>query len=349
LADRARQTSGPRRAKGRFAFGPSFALASDAEELERALLAAYRSSATEVLGELWEADVERLCGERWKPRPRSKVTRAGWCSCQIMLGGERVSLRRPRVRSTQGREIELPTFKVAAGRDLLGREAVEDVTAAITTGSFPLGRHHRDAIGLDFVERLADRMSAVQAVARGSFERGLLIASLDFRDQTFLGAVGIEPNGGRRLEGIYAGSPANEESVDRFLNELVAKHRRSAPPDVFFVGEDAVIHQAIRRHFGASAILQRSSHEKCRRVLGLLPSQLQSNVLESLLEAYARHDARAAERALRSLHKRLERDHPRAAAALAEGLPETLTLHRMGGGVSHTRARAASRTQQPGP
>ena len=45
---------------GRLAFAPSLALGSGSDELGRALVDAYRLSATDVLAELWEADVERL-------------------------------------------------------------------------------------------------------------------------------------------------------------------------------------------------------------------------------------------------------------------------------------------------
>ncbi len=330
---------------GRLAFAPSLALGSGSDELGRALVDAYRLSATDVLAELWEADVERLCGERWKPRPRSRVSRAGWCGCQIVLGGEPVSLRRPRVRSVKGREIELPTFKAAAERDLLDRAAIEDVTAVVTTGVFPPGRHPRDPIAADFVEGLANRMSAVQAMPRANFELGLLIASIDFPDQTFLGAVGVEPDGTRQLAGLRAGSPDNGSSIEAFLEELAARHRRSAPPDVFFVGESPEIVAAIRKHFGPGVTLQRSPHEKRRRVLGMLPVSLQPGVLESLLDAYAQPDARSVERAYRAVVKTLEGDHPEAAAELSEGLSETLTLHRL----ADATARTSATSTQPNP
>jgi len=168
----------PSRAKGTgdepFPIDPSIDLGAGSDELERAILESFRRSAVDVLGELWEEDVGRLCGERWKPRPRARFARAGWCGCQIVLGGDRVSLRRPRVRSNRGKEMELPSFRAAASRDLLDRGAVEDITATITTGAFPPGRYPREPIAEQFVERLAGRMSAVHAMPRSGFEPGLL-------------------------------------------------------------------------------------------------------------------------------------------------------------------------------
>lgn len=336
-----------KRGRGRFAFGPTLGLGSGPDELELALLDAYRFAAKDVLAELWAADVERLCGERWKPRARSEVTRAGWCACEIVLAGKVVSLRRPRVRSVKGSEIDLPTFKVVSTHDPLDRGAVEDITAAITTGAFPPGRHAREPIAADFVAGLAGRMSAVQSMPRGDFEPGILISTVEFPDQSFLGAVGIDYDGQRRLACLRAGSVSNPASVAALLDDLVAKHRRSAPPEIFFIGEQPGIRAAIFEYFGASAIFQRSPHEKRRAVLGLLPSSLQPSVLENLLDAYAQTDARDAELALLDVVSSLERDYSAAAATLSDGLAETLTLHRLAGRGTRTTARKGSRTPAP--
>jgi putative transposase len=336
----------PSRAKGTgdepFPIDPSIDLGAGSDELERAILESFRRSAVDVLGELWEEDVRRLCGERWKPRPRARFARAGWCGCQIVLGGDRVSLRRPRVRSNRGKELELPSFWAAASRDLLDRGAVEDITATITTGAFPPGRYPREPIAEQFVERLAGRMSAVHAMPRSGFEPGLLVAAVDFPDQTFLGAVGIDEKGERHLAGLRAGSPRSREAVDGFLEELLNRHRRSAPPLVFFVGEGPVIHESIRKRFGDDAALHRSPHEKRRRVLGLLPPRLQPTVLDSLLDAYEGTDPTTIGRRLREVLAELSTDHPAAREALSEGLEETFTMQRLASAASRPRRRKRS-------
>jgi len=335
-------------ASKKFAFGPSLELGSCRDEVEHAILGAYRTAALEVLGELWEANVESLCGLRWQRRVKPKMTRAGWCACQLTLGGERLDVRRPRVRSNKGKEVELPTIKAATQRDMLDRAAVEDVTAAVTTGTYPLDRHRRDEIAVDFVEGLINRVSAGQASFRGQFAPGLLIGAVDFPDQSFLGAVSIEHSGKRTLAGLRAGSPEDATSVEGFLEDLVAKHRRSAPPEVFFACEEPIIHAAIRQRFGSAAILQRSPQDKRRRVLGRLPPSVQPSILEDLLSAYQQPSARAAQKALEQVAESLTGTYPEAAAVLREGLEETLTLHRLGDGSTRRTPTRAQRTANPG-
>jgi hypothetical protein len=345
MAERAKSASGQVSAKKKFAFDSTVEVSSCRDEVENATLDAYRSGALEVLAELWEENVEHLCGQRWQRRVKPKMTRAGWCACQLMLGGKRLDVRRPRVRSNKGKEVELPTIKAATQRDLLDRAAIEDVTAAVTTGTYPLERHPRDEIGVNFVEGLINRMSATQASYRGEFAAGLLIGAIEFPDQSFLGAVSITQDGSRSLVGLRAGSQRSSANVEGFLDDLVAKHRRSAPPAVFFVCEEPTIHEAIRARFGSAAILQRSPQDKRRRVLGLLPPSIQPSILEDLLEAYAQKSGRAAHKALQEVIKSLEGSYPEAASALADGLDDSLTMHRLGdssGRTAATRAQPAT-------
>ena len=66
--------------------------------------------------------------------------------------------------------------------------------------------------------------------------------------------------------------------------------------------------------------------------LVILPtaSTTEMDVLKEVLsQAYATRDAKRAARLLENLARRLESDHPSAAASLREGLQETLTLTRL--------------------
>jgi hypothetical protein len=244
------------------------------------------------------------------------------------------------VRSVQGKEIELPTFKAAARRDLLDRHALEDVTASVTTGSFPRDRFPRERIPEEFVDRLASQLGAEHAVPKGPFDTGLLIAPIDFPDQSFLGAVGIDASARRRIVGLRAGAAESEENVRGLLDEVIARHSGQAPPAVFIVGEQPTLVSALTERFGRSILIQRCQHEKRRRVLGLLPPSQQPPTLEALLDAYASADAKTAKRALQKILRSLEGSYDAAAAAMRDALDDTLTLQRLGVAKSQRRSDA---------
>ncbi len=324
----------------RFGFEPALVLRAYQDELFDGLGAWCRDAARDVLSEMWVADVEGLCGERWRPRPRSRVARAGWCRTEIMLGGERIPVRRPRVRSAQGREVELRSFRASADTDFLGRSVIEDVCAAVATGRFPEERYLRSPIQAAFVDQLVARLGALHATPKGEFDPGLLIHELTFPDLSFLGALGIDARGQRRLLGLASGRLDDPARVEALLTGVVGRHRRSAPPAVCLVGESPVVHSVLRTIFGSSVIIQRCPSEKRRRTLDRLPPSLQPAVLEDLLAAYASPNAQLARRALDRVARSLAPDHPEAAAALRDGLDETLALPKLAGTKS-PRSRSA--------
>jgi putative transposase len=67
-----------------------------------------------------------------------------------------------------------------------------------------------------------------------------------------------------------------------------------------------------------------------RNVSEALPEQLRASVRTAMNQAYATGDAKRARRLLDNLARRLEDQHPGAAASLREGLDETLTVMRLG-------------------
>ena len=69
---------------------------------------------------------------------------------------------------------------------------------------------------------------------------------------------------------------------------------------------------------------------KVRNVTGHLPEQYRSAVKYQMLRAYRMRRYAEAKRALDQLLRELIDLNPDAARSLAEGLEETLTLHRLG-------------------
>jgi putative transposase len=87
---------------------------------------------SQVLAAMMEQDREDLCGPRWKRDPDRNAGRAGTTESEVTLGGRRVPIRRPRVRTKDGHEMELPSFAFAAGRDPLDRHAMNAVACGIS-------------------------------------------------------------------------------------------------------------------------------------------------------------------------------------------------------------------------
>ncbi|MPY95606.1 MAG: hypothetical protein GEV08_21885, partial [Acidimicrobiia bacterium] len=100
-------------------------------------------------------EVTRLCGP-WNARdPQRDCVRGGTAPSSVVMGGQRLPVRRPRVHALdengdQAGEVPLATFGVFAQGDLLTRTVVERMLAGVATRSFervadPIGERHRKA------------------------------------------------------------------------------------------------------------------------------------------------------------------------------------------------------------
>src|SRR5207342_3927880 len=80
----------------------TIALAELAGAAREGLLALAVGTGLGVLGELLAADVDRLVGPKGRHNPDRTAVRHGAEPGQVTLGGRRVRVDRPRVRSTDG-------------------------------------------------------------------------------------------------------------------------------------------------------------------------------------------------------------------------------------------------------
>ena len=61
--------------------------------------------------EVLEAERVALCGERYTHVVDREASRAGHVASSLVLGGRRVAVSRPRVRSAEGHELKLPSWQ----------------------------------------------------------------------------------------------------------------------------------------------------------------------------------------------------------------------------------------------
>src|SRR5215218_8195708 len=110
------------------------ALAELAGAAREGLLALAVGTGLGVLDSLLEADVDRLVGPKARHQPG-----------QVTLGGRRVRVDRPRVRSADGTgELTLPTWQAFASTELLDQLALERMLAKLSTRRY---RHGLEPVG----------------------------------------------------------------------------------------------------------------------------------------------------------------------------------------------------------
>jgi putative transposase len=116
------------------------AVAELAGAAREGLLALAIGTGLQVLEALLAEDVARLVGVKGRHLPERGAVRHGAEAGQVTLGGRRVRVRRPRVRTADGtREVAVPTYQAFASTDLLDQLAVERMLAKLSTRRYQAG------------------------------------------------------------------------------------------------------------------------------------------------------------------------------------------------------------------
>ena len=101
-------------------------------DTKTALMELAVASGLHVVQAMFEEDRTALCGPRYQQGLDRSARRAGTAASEVVLGGRKVAVRRPRVRPAAG-EVTLPTFETRADTDPLDRRVVEQRLVGVAT------------------------------------------------------------------------------------------------------------------------------------------------------------------------------------------------------------------------
>ena len=296
----------------------------------------------QVLGAMMEQDREELCGPRWQRDPDRKVGRAGTTKSEVTLGGRRVPITRPRARSREGQEVELPSFAFAASRDSLDRHTLDAVACGISSRKYarsldplPQGFEERStsksAVSRRYVAMTTKQMTAwLTTPIQSRHFPIVMIDGIILGDHTVLIALGVDFEGKKQVLGLREGNTENSRVAKALLRDLVERGLDPERARLFVIDGAKALRSAIQKVFGSLSAVQRCQIHKRRNILGHLPDRMRESVKAVLIEAWDLADVNVAKRRLERLASSLEANHPGAAASVREGLDETLTLQRLG-------------------
>jgi hypothetical protein len=111
-----------------------------AETAREGLLALAVGTGLQVMQVLMDEDVTAVVGPKGKWNPDRVATRHGHDDGEVTLGGRRVPIRRPRVRSADGTaELAVPTYELFSSTEILGRMAMERMLAKLSSRRYRAG------------------------------------------------------------------------------------------------------------------------------------------------------------------------------------------------------------------
>jgi putative transposase len=297
-----------------------------------------------VLAELLEEEVVEVVGAKGKHDPERVAVRHGHEAGEVTLGGRRIAVDRPRVRTADGSaEVRLATYEYFADRDPLARSVLERMLAGVSTRRYrrtqePVGVEveqaarstSRSSVSRTFVERTRGALSELMSRRLEDVRLAvMMIDGLELQGRTNVVALGITTEGVKLPLGLWEGSTENAAVATALLSDLVERGLDPEQGILFVIDGAKALRKAIRNVFGEAPV-QRCLRHKERNVLDHLPERERPAVKQRLRRAWALDDDARALDQLRVLARELDRAYPGAAGSLREGLEETLTLNRLG-------------------
>ena len=298
-----------------------------------------------VVHSLMEAEVDEVVGPKGKHNPDRTAKRHGHEDGSMTLGGRRVPVNRPRIRTADD-EHELPvaSYEYFADRDPLTRAVMDRMLAGVSTRKYqvvgePVGAEveqqatatSKSTVSELFIERTRTALGELMARRLDDVRLAvMMLDGLEIADRTHVVALGISTEGVKIPLGLWEGSTENATLVSMLLADLVD---RGLDPDqaiLFVIDGGKALRKAIKDVFGEHALVHRCHRHKERNVTDLLPERDRPQILARIRGAWSLENPELANQRLQQLASELQRTWPDAAGSLREGLDDTLTLMRLG-------------------
>ena len=310
------------------------------EKASQGLMELSVSLGLEVLQMMLEENVEQYAGPRGKHNtPERTGYRHGIEDTTVVMGGQKVRVKRPRIRATDGSgELPLESLSQFQKEDPLNKSILAKLLNGVSTRKYErtLDMETTDTVGTSkssVSRRFIDGMDTIMDEFFNRKIKGdypvIMIDGTEIGKMTIIAAMGIDNNGKKFILGITGGGTENSEAVKGLFSDLIERGLDANAPRLYVLDGGKALHKAVNDVFGKSAMIQRCQVHKKRNVLSYLPESEQANVSVKMSLAYREFDYEPAKKKLNELAVSLENRYPKAAASLLEGLEETLTVHKL--------------------
>lgn len=297
-----------------------------------------RQAGLQLMDLLMQEEVRELAGERSQRQAERMASRWGSEHGYCVVMGQKVPIQRPRVRTTDDKEVRLGSYEMFHRGEPLTETVWEKLMLGLSTRKYGRAvREFAEAYGLEksaisehFIEASREKLKTMMERRLDKTRLcALLVDATPFEGQQMVAALGIDEYGRKTILGIRQGATENATVVGELLDDLMERGLDFTEPRLYVLDGGKALTAAVKKHAGESAAIQRCQVHKRRNVLDHLADEQKPGVAKKLNAAYALEDYDAAKLALHTLHRELMDLNPSAARSLGEGMEETLTVHRL--------------------
>ena len=189
-----------------------------------------------VVHELMELEVAEVVGPKGRHDPDRRAVRHGHQDGSMTLGGRRVPVQRPRMRTAGGEhELTVAAYEYFADRDPLTRAVMDRMLAGVSTRKYarvgePVGTDveaasmatGKSTVSEVFVERTRTALGELMARRLDDVRLAvIMLDGLEIAERTHVVALGITTEGVKIPLGLWEGSTENATLARALLADLV--------------------------------------------------------------------------------------------------------------------------------
>jgi putative transposase len=246
-----------------------------ADSAKEGLLALAVGAGIQVMYAMMDADVAVLAGSKGRHDPDRAAVRHGHEDGSVTLGGRRIAVRRPRVRTADDcAEVVVPAYELFSSTEVLGRMALERMLAGLSTrryghGLEPVGEQveakaastSRSAVSRRFVAATERALAELMAADLSTLDLvAVMVDGVGFAEHLCVVALGIGIDGTKHPLALVEGSTENATLVRDLLVGLRERGLDVTRPILVVLDGAKALSKAVREVFDKPVIQRCQEH-----------------------------------------------------------------------------------------
>ena len=307
-------------------------------DVKVSLIQALIPAGLDAVNESLQKEVLSLAGV--KRRHGKENTRWGRQNGSVYLLDQKVPIRVPRVRNKlRGIEVPLTTYQKLQNPHRENEQLFKKLLNGLSTHRYrECAELAPEVFGIS-ASNLSKRFKYITAAKLEKLQErkldnhdfvAVFIDGKRYADDGIVVVLGITLEGNKIVLGIEQMATENSRSTGQFFEHLIERGLKYDEGLIFIVDGSKGIIKAIEKVFKIRGIIQRCHYHKIENVVSYLPKGLQMIWRAKLRDTYRHTDYETAKASLDKLKRDLRNINPSAERSLAEGLEETLSLHKIG-------------------
>jgi transposase-like protein len=256
---------------------PALALVDESRSLVESVLVDLGLLALETILSMSAVDV---AGEPRRGKEKGLVRHHGSQPGRVTLGGKRIQLARPRLRSKDGHEVAVPAYEALSRDPKQADRVLARVVKGISTREYQgVFDEAGEELGLSKSNVSRTVAQSGEAALKSLVERpitsrqlAVFVDGIHVGDSVGISAVGVDESGKKQVLGLSEGATESAASVGALLDSMIERGMDPSLGILFILDGSKALAKAVRDRFG-NAVIQRCQIHKLRNVLSSSPRE----------------------------------------------------------------------------